>query len=42
MTSFNGKQIIGKHMLPNISRSKSNHTRKFGKLLEYDMRNILL
>ena len=29
-------------MLPNISRSKGNHTMKFGQLIEYNMRNIVL
>ena len=29
-------------MLPNISRSKVNHTVKFGQLIEYNMRNISL
>ena len=27
-------------MLPNISRSKGNHTMKFGQLIECNMRNI--
>ena len=35
-----GKQTIPIHILPNISRSKSNHTMKFGQLIEYNMRNI--
>ena len=26
--------------MPNISRSKDNHTIKFGQLVDYDMRNI--
>ena len=30
------------HILPNISRGKSNQTIKFGQLIEYNMRNILL
>ena len=29
-------------MLPNTSRSKGNQTRKFGQLIEYNMRNIFL
>ena len=29
-------------MLPNISRSKRNQIMKFGPLMEYNMRNILL
>ena len=30
------------HVLPNISRSKSNQTMKFDQLIEYNMRNIFL
>ena len=30
------------HILPNISRSKSNQTIKFGQLVEYNMRNIFV
>ena len=30
------------HMLPNIPRSKDNQTMKFGQLIEYKMRNILI
>ena len=29
-------------MLPNILRSKDNHTIKFDQLIEYNMRNIFL
>ena len=29
-------------MLPNISRSKYNQTTKFGQLIEYNMRKVLL
>ena len=29
-------------MSPNISRSKSNQTVKFGQLINYNMRNIFL
>ena len=28
------------HILPNISRSNGNHTRKFGQLIEYNIKNI--
>ena len=42
MTSQPGKQLISMHILPNISRSKSNQTTKFGQLIEYNMRNIFL
>ena len=30
------------HILPDISRSKGNHTMKFGQLKECDMENIFL
>ena len=30
------------HIVPNISRSKGNHTMKFGPLIEYSMKNIFL
>ena len=30
------------HILPNVSRSKRNHTIKFGQLIEYNKRNIFL
>ena len=36
MTSQPGK----KYILPSISRSKGNPTKKFGQLTEYNMRNI--
>ena len=42
MASFTEKQIITIHILPNISRSKSNQAVKFGQLIEYDMRYIFL
>ena len=38
MTPQSGKQIITKHILSNISRSKDNQTMKFGQLIEYNMR----
>ena len=41
MTSQSGKQIIAVHILPNISRSKGNHTMKLGQLIECNMRKIL-
>ena len=37
-----GKQAIAKHILPNISRSKSNQTMKFAQLIEYNMKNIFV
>ena len=40
MASQPGLQTIAMHILPNISRSKSNQTMKFGQLIKYNMRNI--
>ena len=40
MTPQSRKQAIATHKLPNISRSKSNQTMKFGQLIEYNMKNI--
>ena len=42
MTSQPGEETIAIHILPNISKSKSNQTSKFGQLTEYNMRNIFL
>ena len=42
MTLQPGKRIIAMHILPIISRNKSNQTMKFDQLVEYNMRNILL
>ena len=42
MTSQPEKQTIAIHILPNISRSKSNQEMKFGQLIEYNTRNIFL
>ena len=42
MTSQHGKQIITRHILLNILRSKSNEIMKFGHLTEYNLRNIFL
>ena len=42
MTSQTEQQIITIHILPNISRSKSNHAMKFGQLTEYNIGNIFL
>ena len=36
------QQITTVHILPNILRSKGNQTRKFGQLIEYNVRNIFL
>ena len=40
MTSQPGKQTITIHILPNISRSKSNQTIKFGQSIKYNKRKI--
>ena len=42
MTSQLGKQTIAMHILTNIFRSKGNQTMKFGQLIEYNIRNIVL
>ena len=42
MVSQPGLQTIAIHMLVNISQSKDNQTMKFGQLIEYNKRNILL
>ena len=42
MTSQPGLQIIAIHILPNNSRSKDNQTMKFGQLIDYNIRNILV
>ena len=42
MTSELGKQTIAIHLLPNISRSKSNQAMKFSSLIEYNIRSIFL
>ena len=41
--AFRGAVLIrGNTVLSNISRSKGNHTMKFGQLIEYNMKNIFL
>ena len=42
MTSQSEKQIIAMHILPNISKSKSNQTINFGQFIECNTRNISL
>ena len=42
MISQPGKQTFAIHILPNISQIKDNLTIEFGKLIEYNMRNIFL
>ena len=37
-----GKKTITIHILRNISKRKRNQTIKFGQLIEYNMRNIIL
>ena len=40
MTSKTWKQITVIHILPNVSRSKDNQTKKFVHLIEYNIRNF--
>ena len=42
MTLQPGKQAIAIHILPNISRSKSNRTMKFGQFIEYNVEIFFL
>ena len=42
MMSQLGLRTIAIHILPIISQSKSNQTMKFGQLIEYNKRNILI
>ena len=42
MTSQPGQQTIAINILPNISRSIGNQKKKFGQLVEQNMRNIFL
>ena len=42
MTSQPGLQTTAIHILANISQSKGNQKMKFGQLIEYNKRNILL
>ena len=42
MTSNLGSQAILIHILANISRSKGNQAKKFGPLIECNMKNIFL
>ena len=42
MTSQPGLQPIVIHVLPDILRSKCNQSVKYGQLIEYNMRTILL
>ena len=42
MTSKPSLQTIAIHVLPNISQSEGNQTRKFGKLIEYNKSNIFI
>ena len=40
VSSQTGKETITIHILPNIARVISNQAKKFGPLIEYDMKNI--
>ena len=42
MTSQPLKKKTAIHILPNILRSESNQTMKFGPLIEYNMKKIFL
>ena len=42
MTSHTAKQITTMQILKNVLRSKCNQTKKFGQLIEYNVRNIFL
>ena len=42
MTSQPRKQKIALHILPSISQSKDNQTKKIGQLIEYNMRKNFL
>ena len=42
ITSQPGWQTIAIHILTNISRSKGNQSKKFGQLIEYNLKNIFL
>ena len=42
MTSQAGENTIAIHILPNVSRCKSNQAMKSGQLIEYNTRNIFV
>ena len=42
MTSQTREHTVAIHILPNISRSASNQAMKFGRLIEYNIRNLFL
>ena len=42
MTSQPGERTITIHILPNISRIKGKQAMKFGQLVEYNKKNVLL
>ena len=42
MTSQAGLQTVAIRIFPSISQSKGNETIKFGQLIEYNKRNVLL
>ena len=42
MTSQAGSQKVSIHIMANIWRIKGNQTRKFGHLIEYNIKNIFV
>ena len=42
MTSQPGYEAVTIHTFSNIWRSKSSQTRKYGQLIEYNMKNIFV
>ena len=42
MTSQTARQIMAMYVLPNISEIKGNQAKKFGQLIEYNVRNLFL
>ena len=40
LASKPGKQAIARHILPSITRSKSNQTMKFDQLIKYNLRKF--
>ena len=42
MTSQAGENTIAVHILPNVSRCKSDQEMKSGQLIEYNTRNIFV
>ena len=42
MTSHNGQSITAMYIKSNLSRSEGSQTMQFGRLTEYNLRNIFL